>query len=618
MHYAMPLIQSLTNLLGGIHMKKIFLLLVAALTLVLAACNLSTKSDVEKSDDDSSKKTTKAQEIEILSMSSNEDDLNILRDQLSKNGFDVKLNIQPDYGSFTSQKDAGNYDIALSSWTTVTGNPDYAVRSLFTSDGDNSIVKDSELDDLINKASTQTKDDYTATYKDLEQRLVFDEAYIVPLYTSYKAQGVNSDVIDESTVRLPKSRAAVWENVSFNDKAKNAKDPLVTQQAIGELTSLDPIKGNDGSINTLNTNMYVRLVNLTDDDEVVADGSLSYNYASAEDNKNYYFLLRDDINFAKVTDKKAVDTGERVGAEDVKFSLDRAKDPKSVPDHRTYSLHENMKDIEIVTDTKELDAKTADGKSIREALEDGVDSKIKSLEADKTAVDNKAGKYQVVKVTTTEAFPQVLNYLAHQSAGIVSEKQVNKINTYDVAKYDADKDVSYGDAATITDGKAYNNELYASGPYILTTKDDYEAKFEKNPAYRTGSDYEPKIKNVSVKFIADPDSALSSLRNGDIHILNGVPETKYELVEKDKKLTLQKNKSNGVTYLAFNMNDADIAKNTKLRQAVLYSVDQNAIIDFYKGNKMNAVSPLSPLVDTGNKVEADAEKAKTLLEEASK
>ncbi|WP_010305599.1 ABC transporter substrate-binding protein [Kurthia senegalensis] len=600
-------------------MKKILLLLITALTLLLAACNLSTKSEVDKNDDASSKKTdAKAQEIEILSMSSNEDDLNILRDQLSKNGFDVKLNIQPDYGSFTSQKDAGNYDVALSSWTTVTGNPDYAVRSLFTSDGDNSVVKDEKLDELINKASTQTKDEYTATYKQLEQRLVFDEAYIVPLYTSYKAQGINSNVIDESTVRLPKSRAAVWENISFKDKANNVKEPLVTQQAIGELTSLDPIKGNDGSINTLNTNMYVRLVNLTDDDEVVSDGSLSYNYASAKDNKNYYFLLRDDINFAKVTNKKAVDTGERVGAEDVKFSLDRAKDSKSVPDHRTYSLHENMKDIEIVTDTKELEAQTADGKSIREALEDGVDSKIKSLEADKTAVDNKAGKYQVVKVTTTEAFPQVLNYLAHQSAGIVSEKQVSKINTYDVAKYNADKDVSYGDAATITEGKAYNNELYASGPYVLTTKNDYEAKFEKNPAYRAGSEYEPKIANVTVKFIADPDSALSSLRNGDIHILNGVPETKYELVENDKKLTLQKNKSNGVTYLTFNMNDANIAKNTKLRQAVLYSVDQNAIIDFYKGNKMNAVSTVSPLVDTGNKVEADAKKAKALLEEASK
>src|SRR5690606_1671394 len=109
------------------------------------------------------------------------------------------------------------------------------------------------------------------------------------------------------------------------------------------LTSLDPIKGNDGSINQLNTNMYVRLINLTDDDQITSEGSLSHNHTIAEGNSEYYFLLRDDINFAKIEDKKAVDTGERVGADDVVFSLLRAKDKNSVPDHRTYSLHEHIK-----------------------------------------------------------------------------------------------------------------------------------------------------------------------------------------------------------------------------------------------------------------------------------
>ena len=37
-------------------------------------------------------------------MAASEEDMNIVRDQLVKNGFDVKLNIQPDYGSFSAQK----------------------------------------------------------------------------------------------------------------------------------------------------------------------------------------------------------------------------------------------------------------------------------------------------------------------------------------------------------------------------------------------------------------------------------------------------------------------------------------------------------------------------------
>ncbi|MBB4823300.1 peptide/nickel transport system substrate-binding protein [Sporosarcina luteola] len=597
-------------------MRKKLLALTLVLVVVLAGC-VKTKTDVSKEAETDSKGNGPSEkvQIELLGTSSGEEDMNIVRDQLIKNGFDVKLNIQPDYGSFKAQRDAGNFDIALSSWTTVTGNPDYAVRSLFKSDGDNSNIQDDEVDQLIDKASTETPDEYKETYKDLEQRIVGEKAYIAPLYISYKAQGINKEVLNPDTVRLAKSRAIAWETIDFNDASKRT-EPLITQQAIGSLTSLDPIKGNDGSINTLNTNMYVRLVNLTDDDQVVSDGSLSYNYAIADGNSDYYFLLRDDIHFAKVENGKAVDTGERVGAEDAVFSLNRAKDKDSVPDHRTYSLHESMDKVEIVTDLSALDnAKQsgADG-SIREALEQGLETKIEELVEDKTKADNGSGKYQVVKVTTQEPFPQVLNYLAHQSAGIVSEKQVESINTYDVASFNPDKDIPYGDQRTVTEGATYNNHLYTSGPYILVTKNDYQAEFAKNPAYRAGSEFEPKIERVTVRFIEDPDSALSALRNGEIHLFNGVPETKYDLVENDEKLVLQKNDSNAVAYLLFNNNsDRAVAKSENLRKAVLYSINQEEFLNFYQGNKKKAYSTVSPLVDTGNELTADAAKVKELL-----
>ncbi len=579
-----------------------------ALVLFAAGC-VNTKSDVAEDSKNNGKKPT----IEILGMSSNESDINILRDQLVKNGFDVKLNVQPDYGSFKSQQDAGNYDVALSSWTTVTGNPDYAVRSVFKSGGDYSTIADDKVDKLIDEASTQTPEEFTKTYKALEDRLVFEKAYIAPLYISYKAQGINKDVLNTDTVRLSKSRALAWETIDFNDEAKRANDPLIMQQSIPTLTSLDPIKGNDGSINTINTNMYVRLVNLTDDDNVTADGSLSRNYSIGEGNSEYYFLLRDDINFAKVTDKKAVDSGERVGADDVIFSLNRAKDKDSVPDHRTYTLHEHIKDAEVVTDLKELDGKTNDGKTIRESLENGLDQKISSLVDDKNDADNGSGKYQVVKMTTTEPFPQVLNYLAHQSAGIVSKKQVESINTYDVASFDVKKDIPYGDQNTVTEGDKYDNSLYASGPYIMTYKNDYEAVFQKNPAYMKGTENEAKISNINVRFIAEADSALSALRNGEIHFYYGVPETKYETVEKDDKLKLQRIESNGVSYLLFNSKGRDVSKSDDLRKAVLYSINQDEFIDYYQGNKIKAVSTVSPLVDTGNELKADSDKVKEFL-----
>ncbi|WP_082677341.1 ABC transporter substrate-binding protein [Bacillus sp. FJAT-29937] len=598
-------------------MKKMIPLLLA-FVLMLAGC-VKTKSDVnEKAGSDSKSGGTASEqvEIELLGMTSGEEDLNILRDQLVKNGFKVKLNIQPDYGSFKAQQDAGNFDAALSSWTTVTGNPDYAVRSLFKTGGDYSILADSEIDDLIDKASTQTPEEYADTYKQLEQRLVFDKAYIAPLYISLKSQAVNKDVLKPESVRLSKSRALAWEPIDFIDESKRATEPLILSQTMSTLTSLDPIKGNDGSINQINTNMYVRLINLTDDDKITSDGSLSLNHSIAEGNEEYYFILRDDINFAKITDKKAVDTGERVGADDVIFSLDRAKNKDSVPDHRTYSLHEHIKNIEVVTDLNALDqVKQSSGSdSVKAALENGLDTKISELVADKTQANNKEGKYQVVKVTTTEPFPQVLNYLAHQSAGIVSKKQVESINTYDVATFDVNKDIPYGDQNTVTEGDKYNNTLFASGPYILSHKNDYEAIFYKNPGYMKGTEHEAKIETLKLRFIKDMDSSLSALRNGETYVLYGIPENKQETVESDSKLKLQSMESNGVSYLLFNTANREIAKSEDLRKAVLHSINQDEILSYYHGKKVKAVSTVSPLVKTGLELKADPAKVKEFLE----
>ena len=516
-------------------MKKrlLSLLTLTAGVVLLAACGVQTEDQASNGNSASTSETTEKNAIELLGTSSNETDMNIVRDQLIKNGFDVKLNTQPDYASFQTQKEAGNYDLAISSWTTVTGNPDYAVRSLFITDGDNSSMSNSEVDALIDEAALQTADEYTQTYKELEDVLVTENAYIAPLYTSLKAQAFNSELLKPDSIRLSKSRAFAWENVQFNDTALNDTESLLLTQTMGDLTSLDPIKGNDGSINQLNTNMYVRLVNLTDDDKVVSDGSLSYNHAIADGNSDYYFILRDDINFAAVEDGQAVDTGKMVSGQDAIFSLNRAKNPNSVPDHRTYSLHEHIDSASLVTDLTELEnAQLSDGSgSVKEALEAGLEAPIAAVVEDAEQVDNASGNYQVIKMTTTEPFPQVLNYLAHQSAGIVSQEQVESINTYDIENFDITTDIPYGDQRTVTKGETYDNHLYASGPYIMIQKDDYAATFQKNPAYMAGTENEAQIANVTVRFIGDADSALSALRSGEVHLLAGLEETKYSVVE---------------------------------------------------------------------------------------
>ncbi|UJF16384.1 ABC transporter substrate-binding protein [Jeotgalibaca sp. MA1X17-3] len=584
----------------------------AAAALVLGACSVQTEDQANNPGTDAtqSPETTEKVSIEILGMSANETDMNIVRDQLIKNGFDVELNTQPDYASFTSQQDAGNFDLAVTGWTTVTGNPDYAVRSLFSTGGDYSSMSNDDVDRLINEAALQTPEDYVETYKELEDVLVTENAYIVPLFNSLKAQAFNKELLNPETIRLSKSRAFAWEPVSFIDEAMNDTETVMYTQTISDLTSLDPIKANDGSINQLNTNMYVRLVNLADDDQVVSEGSLSYNHAIAEGNEEYYFVLRDDINFAKVENDEAVDTGEMVSGQDVIFSLNRAKDPNSVPDHRTFSLHEHINEISLVTDVSELETLELSNGSgnVLDALEKDLDNPIQTLVEDTEEVDNAAGNYQVVKLTTTEPFPQVLNYLGHQSAGIVSQKQVESVNTYDMDSFDLNNDIPYGDQRAVTEGGTYDNHLYASGPYIMLKKNDYETTFQKNPGYMTNGEHAANIKNVTVRFISDADSALSALRADEIHLLYGLNETKYDIVEESSNLELQNIPSNAVTYMIFNTEGREVSDSADLRKSILYSINQDEINAAYDGNKLKAYSTLSPLVDTGNELVADPQK----------
>lgn len=563
----------------------------------------------------SSQQSANNVDVQIIGMAINEKELNVMRDILSKNGFNPKINMLPDYASFIGQLEANNYDIAINSWNTVTGNPDYAVRSLFISGGDynHSKISNEKLDNLIEKASTESSDAAKNTYNDIEKVIIDENAYIIPLYNRVKTQAFNKKILDESTVNIYKAASLNISEMSFIDKSKNETDPLYVSQTLSTLTSLDPIKGNDGSINMINNQMYIRIVNLTTNDQITTRYSLSYNYAIAQGNKDYYFILRDDVYFAKVENRQAVNTGERVGASDVVFSLNRAKDRNSVPNHRTYSLHSSMERISIVTDINELRNTKTENSDVYTELSQNLPAPITSLTSVSSQANNKNGVYQVVKVTTIKPFPQVLNYLAHQSAGIVSEKQIRAVNTYRVENYDPKNDIAYGDESVITEGASYNNTLVVSGQYIAIYKNDYEIVLERNPAFMKDTIYYPNIKTLNIKFIRDLDASVSALRSGDIYVLYDIIPDKLKVIEFDSNLLLQKIPSNALIFAFVNMTEGHITSDVNIRKAILYSIDQNAFIAVNDNYGYRAYTTISPLIDTGNILNQDRDKVKEYL-----
>lgn len=561
-------------------MKKLFALVLSiALVLTMpAGCGVKTKGT------DTGTEHEKVP-ITLLSLSSLETETNVVRDQLTKAGFDVTLSIQPDYGSLFTQVDARNYDIYLCTMKVLSGNPDYGCRSMFYSTGidNDSKVVDAEVDRLIDLGASQLPQDYEETYAQLERYVVEEKAYFAPICRTMSSYGFNKNIVDASTITVGQSKYLYWSQIDYVDESLRDTRPLVVcnDRVFGQF---DPLTC-DGTHRVL-ANTNIKMLELDDNDNIVTNRALAYNYSIGEGNSTFYFVLRDNVGFYTAIDGELVDTGEKVGAEDVIFTYNRLRDPDAVPGHQVYDNYACISDVASVTDLSELentvDAQT--GKTVKEILEAGLPAPISELVSSKNATNNAAGKYEVVKVTTSTPFPQILNFLCDYCSGIVSKKQVESINTPELlANYDPTKDTRYGDAQYLMEGSGKENTLWCSGPYVIKSMNDYEAVCERNPAFMPGTEMAPAIKNITLKYIADKDASISALRSGEIDVTDNVPANQVQVVESDANLGLASSLINGCIQMKFNLDEDHITNNEDIRKAILYSINQDEVVAVKNG-----------------------------------
>ena len=561
-------------------MKKLFALVlcIALVLTMLAGCGVKTKGT------DTGTEHEKVP-ITLLSLSSLETETNVVRDQLTKAGFDVTLSIQPDYGSLFTQVDARNYDIYLCTMKVLSGNPDYGCRSMFYSTGidNDSKVVDAEVDRLIDLGASQLPQDYEETYAQLERYVVEEKAYFAPICRTLSSYGFNKNIVDASTITVGQSKYLYWSQIDYVDESLRDTRPLVVcnDRVFGQF---DPLTC-DGTHRVL-ANTNIKMLELDDNDNIVTNRALAFNYSIGEGNSTFYFVLRDNVGFYTAIDGELVDTGEKVGAEDVIFTYNRLRDPDAVPGHQVYDNYACISDVASVTDLSELentvDAQT--GKTVKEILEAGLPAPISELVSSKNATNNAAGKYEVVKVTTSTPFPQILNFLCDYCSGIVSKKQVESINTPELlANYDPTKDTRYGDAQYLMEGSGKENTLWCSGPYVIKSMNDYEAVCERNPAFMPGTEMAPAIKNITLKYIADKDASISALRSGEIDVTDNVPANQVQVVESDANLGLASSLINGCIQMKFNLDEDHITNNEDIRKAILYSINQDEVVAVKNG-----------------------------------
>lgn len=573
------------------------LFLSAVLLLSAVGCGTKTKSEAEGSGT-----TTGGQNItlKLLYQSSDEVVANVIRDQLTKAGVTVEMAAASDGATFREQQNNGNFDMAIFSWANVVGNPDYSCRGVWHSTGASNYagINDSTVDALIEQAAGETADVYVETYAELERYVVEEQTYMTPLYIKKSARSY-SNILDSDTITANQR----WEKLAYVDSSLTQTRPLVIAQTSGTATTWDPIRANDQTTGYALDHMYIHLVTLQPDWSVSTEESLSYSYAISEDNTKYYFLLRDDCNFARIDENGEVyDSGVMVSGEDVVYSLERARDPNSTPLHQTYSIYENLASTEVVTDLSVLEnTMTASGQSVREVLE-AEGQTIGSLVATRDEVDNAAGNYQVVCCTTSIPYPQILNALTFHGAGIVDSEWVEAMNEgVDIANYDATTDKLYGDAVTTMEGDSYANHLSLSGSYVLTSMNDYQMNFVANPYLRTNDTTRNPITSIVDRFMSDTEACLSALRSGEVDMPYNIPETKYETVEQDENLGITYYSGTRCYMLAFNMHgNSEVSNSADLRKAVASAIKYEDINAVLSGNAQECYSFISVCLDCGN------------------
>ncbi len=322
---------------------------------------------------------------------------------------------------------------------------------------------------------------------------------------------------------------------------------------------LDPVL-NDANVDIwILSNLYDTLLLPTDDGKGVQPG-LATGFTMAPDGLSVTLTLRDGIKFSD---------GSPITAEDVKWSLDRARDPK-------------------------------------EGIWNFIDESIGS-------VDIKDPKTIVLVLKRPD--PAIIPGLTVFNNAIMPKKLFEAVA-----------------GATLDDkAKVFAERPVGSGPFMFQSwSRGQQMKLVRNPYYwRMGADGKPLpyLDGITFEVLPDDATRLLKVQSGELDGAELVPFSRVNELKANPKLNMVLFPSTKVTYATLNVrpklkNGADNPlSNDKVRQALNYAADKDAIIAIVThgvGTPMSSyMSTATPLhTGSGAMFPADLAKAKALMKEA--
>ena len=348
--------------------------------------------------------------------------------------------------------------------------------------------------------------------------------------------------------------ALVPAKLAFADTPNNGGDIIVTYK--DDIATLDPAVGYDWQNWSMINALFSRLVDYKPGTTELGP-ALADSYDVSDDGKIYTFKLHPGVKFTN---------GREVTAADVKWSIERAVNPKTQGPGAGF--------FHSIVGADKMTAGTAD-------TMEGI-----------TAVDD-----HTVKFTLSQPDATFLNVLALNFASVVPKEAVEAANG-DFGKHP----VGSG---------AFTLKEWTIGQRLV---------FQKNPAYFVKD--RPHVDSFTVEVGQEPLVALLRLQKGEVDIAgDGIPPAKYLEMKKSAEFEgmIVDRQQLETSYVTLNTQVKPF-DNAKVRQAVNMAINKDRIVRIINGRATPAgqvLPPLMPGYDQNYQGYAyDPEKAKALLAEA--
>jgi len=345
--------------------------------------------------------------------------------------------------------------------------------------------------------------------------------------------------------------ALVPAKLAFADTPTNGGDIIVTYK--DDIATLDPAVGYDWQNWSMINALFSRLVDYKPGTTELGP-ALADSYDVSDDGKIYRFKLHPGVKFTN---------GREVTAADVKWSIERAVNPKTQGPGAGF--------FHSIVGADKMTAGTAD-------TMDGI-----------TAVDD-----HTVKFTLSQPDATFLNVLALNFASVVPKEAVEAANG-DFGKHP----VGSG---------AFTLKEWTIGQRLV---------FQKNPDYFVKD--RPHVDSFTVEVGQEPLVALLRLQKGEVDIAgDGIPPAKYLEMKKSAEFEgmIVDRQQLETSYVTLNTQVKPF-DNAKVRQAVNMAINKDRIVRIINGRATPAsqvLPPLMPGYDQSYKGYAyDPEKAKALL-----